>query len=74
METGERCFKTSILIFIAVITLLTPVVLIVTSQPQGYTLIYSPQRAYTGSDWMDVKAIYVKADGNRPIRILSTDC
>ncbi len=33
-------------------------------QPQGYTLIYSPSRAYY-VDWMDVKAIYMKTEGNR---------
>jgi len=33
-------------------------------QPQGYVLIYSPPRAYC-VDWMDVKAVYMKEEGNR---------
>jgi len=48
-----------------VLTLLTPIVLLVTGQPQDYTLVYSAPRAYTGADWMDVKAVYMKTAENR---------
>ncbi|WP_125673027.1 hypothetical protein [Candidatus Methanodesulfokora washburnensis] len=34
------------------------------AQPQGYTLIYSPARAYY-VDWMNVKAVYMKEDGEK---------
>ncbi|RSN74831.1 hypothetical protein [Candidatus Methanodesulfokora washburnensis] len=33
-------------------------------QPQGYVLIYSPPRVYN-VDWMDVKAIYMKEEGEK---------
>jgi membrane protease YdiL (CAAX protease family) len=33
-------------------------------QPQGYVLIYSPPRGYQ-IDWMDVKAFYMKDEGDR---------
>lgn len=45
--------------------LLMLIVLPAAGRPQGYELVYSPPRAYAGSDWMDVKAIYVKAEGDR---------
>jgi hypothetical protein len=38
--------------------------LFVHGQPQGYVLIYSPPRGYQ-VDWMDVKAVYMKEEGNR---------
>jgi hypothetical protein len=37
---------------------------LVHGQPRGYTLIYSPPRGYY-VDWMDVKAVYVKEEGDR---------
>ena len=45
--------------------------LFVHGQPQGYTLIYSPPRAYY-VDWMDVKAVYMKEEGNRLYFYVST--
>jgi len=52
-----------IFIPIALITILLPASF-VQGQPQGYTLIYSPPRGYY-VDWMDVKAFYMKEEGNR---------
>jgi hypothetical protein len=53
-----------ILVLTVIIYILTSQVPLVHSQPQGYTLVYSPPRAYY-VDWMDVKAVYVKEEGNR---------
>ncbi|MEM3712520.1 MAG: hypothetical protein QXR97_03175 [Thermoproteota archaeon] len=61
MEAEKRIFKT---IFIAMTSLLMLVVLRAAGQPQGYILVYSPPRAY-GVDWMEIKAVYVKTEGNR---------
>jgi len=61
LEAEKRIFKT---IFIAMTSLLMLVVLRAAGQPQGYTLVYSPSRAY-GVDWMEIKAVYVKTEGNR---------
>jgi len=60
-------YKAGIIVAIIILTLLAPTLLTVTSQPQGYTLIYSAPRAYAveGADWMDVKALYMKTENNR---------
>ncbi|MEM2929912.1 MAG: hypothetical protein QW797_03510 [Thermoproteota archaeon] len=65
MKAKERdyCFRFAIAIMITV--LLSPLVPPIVSQPQGYTFIYQASRAYTGSDWMDVKAVYMKTEDNR---------
>ena len=48
---------------IALIILLSPLPFVY-GQPQGYVLIYSPPRAYN-ADWMDVKAVYMKEEGEK---------
>lgn len=52
-------------IALIIICLLASQLPFIHGQPQGYVLIYSPPRAYTGADWIDVKAVYVKEEGNR---------
>lgn len=64
MKTKVRNYEIRVLTAIMVMTLLTQIVLLVKSQPQGYTLVYSAPRAY-GVDWMDVKALYMKTEENR---------
>jgi hypothetical protein len=51
-------------IALIIICLLASPASFVQGQPQGYVLIYSPPRAYY-VDWMDVKAVYMKEEGNR---------
>jgi len=64
MKTGENSLRA--LVFITVIIpFLLPPLLPVYGQPQGYVLVYSPPRAYAGADWMDVKAVYMKEEGDR---------
>ncbi|MEM2940981.1 MAG: hypothetical protein QW304_05470 [Thermoproteota archaeon] len=64
MKIKARAYGIGFMIIIIVMTLLSVIVPTVTSQPQGYTLVYSPPRAY-GVDWMDVKAVYMKTEGSR---------
>lgn len=54
-----------IFIALATVCLLMCSPIFVQGQPQGYTLVYSPPRAYFGADWMDVKAVYVKEEGEK---------
>jgi len=64
MKTGMNCSRIFIPIAMIIICLLVSLVPFVYGQPQGYTLLYSSSRVY-GVDWMNVKAVYVKAEGGK---------
>ncbi|MEM2089089.1 MAG: hypothetical protein QXF52_10560 [Thermoproteota archaeon] len=64
MKIKTRSYGIGFMIIIMIMTLLSTIVPTVTSQPQGYTLVYSAPRTY-GVDWMDIKAVYMKTEENR---------
>jgi len=53
------------IVAVALTASLIPRMLLTQSQPQGYTSVYSASQAYSGAPWMNVKALYVRAEAGR---------
>jgi hypothetical protein len=60
MEEKIKSFEAPLFVSMLILTGFLTILLPTVSQPQGYTLIYAPPRAYNASDWMDIKAVYIK--------------